>query len=126
MPAIDQRIADMETKLKQLKARQQQIVARKRTIESRQARKDDTRKKILIGSAILAQIEHGDYEQTKLNALLDRFLTRPDDRALFDLPAPASNANQPTATPPIPSAAAPSTPPTRFTYNPVADPKKLF
>ena len=126
MPAIDQRIADMETKLKQLKARQQQIVARKRTIESRQARKDDTRKKILIGSAILAQIEHGDYEQTKLNALLDRFLTRPDDRALFDLPAPAPNANKPNTSPPIPTTAAPSTPPAGFTYNPVADPKKLF
>ena len=101
MPAIDQRIADMETKLKQLKARQQQIVARKRTIESRQARKDDTRKKILIGSAILAQIEHGDYEQTKLNTVLDRFLTRPDDRLLFALPLRDLNANPPnTAKPP--------------------------
>ena len=40
--------------------------------------------------------------------------------------SPDPNANKPNTSPPIPTTAAPSTPPTRFTYNPVADPKKLF
>jgi len=87
MASIEERIAALEAKLKQEKAKKQQIEARKRAIESKKKRSEDTRRKILVGAAILAKVERGEWPQDKLLALLDASLTRADDRALFDLPA---------------------------------------
>lgn len=88
MATIEERIAALETKLKQEKAKKQQIEARKRAAESKVKRSIDTRRKILVGAAILAKVERGEWPQDKLLAMLDASLTRADDRALFDLPAP--------------------------------------
>jgi hypothetical protein len=87
MPKLDQRISSLELKLKQLKTRQQRIDARARALASRRARQDDTRRKILIGATILARIDRHELDHTELQAWLDAHLTRPDDRALFELPA---------------------------------------
>ena len=95
MATIEERIAALETKLKQEKAKKQQIEARKRAAESKAKRSIDTRRKILVGAAILAKVERGEWPQDKLLAMLDASLTRADDRALFDLPAP--QPEQPTA-----------------------------
>ena len=86
MPKLDERITTLETKLKQLKARQARIEARKRALLSRQARKGDTRRKILIGATILARIDRHELDHADLEAWLDAHLTREDDRALFELP----------------------------------------
>ena len=88
MATIEERIAALETKLKQEKAKKQQIEARKRAAESKAKRSIDTRRKILVGAAILAKVERGEWPQDKLLAMLDASLTRADDRALFDLQAP--------------------------------------
>jgi hypothetical protein len=88
MATIEERIAALETNLKQEKAKKQQIEARKRAAESKAKRSIDTRRKILVGAAILAKVERGEWPQDKLLAMLDASLTRADDRALFDLPAP--------------------------------------
>ena len=88
MATIEERIAALETKLKQEKAKKQQIEARKRAAESKAKRSQDTRRKILVGAAILAKVERGEWPQDKLLAMLDASLTRADDRGLFDLPAP--------------------------------------
>jgi hypothetical protein len=53
-------------------------------LASRQ-RKDDTRRKILIGAILLAKIEQGQFEERQLRRRLDKALTRKDDRALFGL-----------------------------------------
>ena len=87
MPKLDERITTLETKLKQLKARQARIEARKKALLPRQARKDDTRRKILIGATILARIDRHQLDHADLEAWLDAHLTREDDRALFELPA---------------------------------------
>jgi hypothetical protein len=87
MAKLDERISSLEEKLKQLKARQLKETARRRTIESKRARKADTRRKILVGAIVLAKIDQGEFDQAKLHGWLDVALTRPDDRALFDLPA---------------------------------------
>ena len=87
MATIEERIAALEAKLKQGKAKKQQLEARKRAAESKAKRGQDTRRKILVGAAILAKVERGEWPQDKLLALMDVSLTRPDDRALFDLPA---------------------------------------
>lgn len=85
MSSIDDRIASLEAKLKQEKAKKQQIEARKRAAEAQSKRRDDTRRKILIGSAILAKVEAGTWSEQQLHDLLAGFLTRPDDRVLFGL-----------------------------------------
>ena len=90
MATIEERIAALETKLKQEKAKKQKIEALKRAAESKAKRSIDTRRKILVGAAILAKVERGEWPQDKLLALLDASLTRADDRALFDLPATKS------------------------------------
>lgn len=51
MATIDERIAALEAKLKQEKARKQQIEARKRTAAAKLTRQQDTRRKILIESS---------------------------------------------------------------------------
>ena len=90
MPKLDERISTLETKLKQLKVRQQRIDARARALANRRERKDDTRRKILIGAIVLARVEQGRISQADLTAWLNEALIRPDDRALFDLPAPTT------------------------------------
>ena len=47
MKKLDDRVATLEEKLKQLKVRQQRITARASALASRRVRKDDTRRKIL-------------------------------------------------------------------------------
>ncbi|HLI87728.1 MAG TPA: mobilization protein [Ktedonobacteraceae bacterium] len=53
---------------------------------SRQERKKDTRRKILVGAAILHKAENEPEYKKWLIHLLDGFLEREDDRALFGLP----------------------------------------
>ena len=55
---LDSKIKAQEEKLKQLKAQRQAALARERAKEKEQARKDDTRRKILLGSWILNKIKH--------------------------------------------------------------------
>ncbi|MGH7744472.1 MAG: mobilization protein [Steroidobacteraceae bacterium] len=86
MPKIDERISALEERLKQLKARQQRMENRHRAVESRRARKADTRRKILLGAIVLARMEQGRLQKSDVHGWLDEALTRPDDRALFDLP----------------------------------------
>lgn len=88
MAGIEDTIAALETKLKQAKARKQKLEARKRAAERKVERSQDTRRKILVGAAILAKVERGEWPKDKLLAMLDTALTRDDDRALFELPKP--------------------------------------
>ena len=84
MATIEERIATLEAKIKQEKARKQKIEALKRTAESKAKRSMDTRRKILVGACILNSKE---WPEERLREMLDAVLTRDDDRALFDLPA---------------------------------------
>ena len=95
MPGIEDRIADLERRLKQAKALKQQQVARERAAEKKRQRSEDTRRKILVGAVILAKVEHGEWPKERLRELMDKALTRADDRALFGLlpvPAPPNQA----------------------------------
>lgn len=96
MATLDERIATLEAKLKQEKARKQLIEARKRAAEYKLKRSQDTRRKILIGAAILAKVERDEWPEAKLLALLDATLTRADDRALFGLPLRTEPDQSPT------------------------------
>jgi hypothetical protein len=51
-----------------------------------QKRKNETRKKILIGALIMKRMKENEIEDRKIKAALDIKLTKDSDRALFDLP----------------------------------------
>ena len=80
-----QRVKDLEEKLKQAKALKQKVEARAKAAENKQKRAADTRRKILVGAAILAKVERGEWPKDKMLEMMGQQLTRDDDRILFDL-----------------------------------------
>ena len=86
MGALEDRIVAAEVKLKQLKAEQQRVEARKKAADGKRKRQDDTRRKILAGAVLLAQVESGEWPEAKFKAMMDKGLTRAEDRGLFGLP----------------------------------------
>jgi hypothetical protein len=89
-----QRVKDLEEKLKQAKALKQKVEARAKAAESKQKRAADTRRKILVGAAILAKVEHGEWPKEKMIEMMNQQLTRDDDRALFNLDLPKEKSTQ--------------------------------
>ena len=83
--ALDEKIEAKRIKLEQLKMRQLRLENRLKFLSAKQARRDETRRKILIGATILAKIERGEFEEKTLRAMLDEALVRKDDRTLFGL-----------------------------------------
>ena len=92
-------------KLAELKAKQAKIEARQRAAEKSEARKIDTRKKILAGAYALSLLEKKGEYATKFMAGLNGFLEKSADRELFGLPVRAStpeakeNPSQPSSQP---------------------------
>ena len=81
---IEQQIAKNEERLKQLKAQKQAVLAREKARQKAQDRKDDTRRKILLGSYLLNKMED-EAEKEKILAGINEYLTEDRDRKLFDL-----------------------------------------
>jgi len=79
------RLQSVDDTLARLRAERSRLLAR----ASQAERKRDTRRKILIGGAVLAAIAHEGVPAIRtsqeLLAWLDPRLTRPHDRAVFDL-----------------------------------------
>jgi transcription antitermination factor NusG len=87
----EQKVKELEEKLKQAKALKQKAEARVRAAEAKQKRADDTRRKVLLGAYLLQQMNADAAIRASVLKELQGFLTRPDERALFDLAAPASS-----------------------------------
>ncbi len=83
---VRSRLQTLEDRLARLRSEKSRLLAR----ASQAERKRDTRRKILIGGAVLAAIEHEGVPRIlsaeDLLRWLDGRLTRPHDRAVFDLP----------------------------------------
>ncbi len=79
------RIHTLDERLARLRMEKSRLIAR----ASHAERKRDTRRKILIGGAVLAAIDHEGvpriHSVAELLLWLDSRLTRPHDRAAFDL-----------------------------------------
>lgn len=88
MATIDERIASLEVKLKQERAKKQKIEARLRAVEQKRKRAEDTRRKILAGTLVLEMMEQDEQARQRFLNRLDKYLTRDDDRALFGLRKP--------------------------------------
>lgn len=82
---IEKKIEAQLEKLKQLKAQKQAIEAREKTKKKEQERKDDTRRKILLGSYLIKKMQN-EANKEKILAELNEYLTENRDRQLFDLP----------------------------------------
>ena len=83
---IEKKIEAQLEKLKQLKAQKQTIEARERIKKKEQERKDDTRRKILLGSYLIKKMNANEANKEKILAELNEYLTADRDRQLFDLP----------------------------------------
>jgi hypothetical protein len=79
------RIRAIDERLARLRAERLRLAARASHIE----RKRDTRRKIIVGAAVLAAVEHDGIPALRntreLLEWLDARLMRPHDRALFDI-----------------------------------------
>ena len=82
-----ERIAALEAKLKQLKVVQQRKEARARGVEARRTRREEMRRKFLVGAVVLARVETGEIEESTLKQWMRPALTKPEDRQLFGLDA---------------------------------------
>lgn len=86
LAAEEKKIEELTKKLEQAKAR----VKAARMVEARAAaaaaRKLDSQKKLLIGVSILESIRRGEWSEADLLAVVDRGLTRDNERAVFGLP----------------------------------------
>ena len=79
----------MSKKLDELLKKREQLNARiqkERNKHSQQKRKEDTRRKILLGALLINMMGKGELDEKKIREKLDGFLTRDIDRKLFDLP----------------------------------------
>lgn len=96
MSKLDDKIDGLATKLKQLRAQKQRQEARQRSLNSRRERREDTRRKILVGAIVLTKIEQGAFDRAQLMHWLEGALVRDDDRRLFGLTR-ASTETEPRA-----------------------------
>ncbi len=78
----NKRLEHLLEKKKQIEARIQKIKAQ----ESAKKRKEDTRRKILLGALVQHLIKTGYWSEEEIYKQLDKFLDKPIDRKLFDLP----------------------------------------
>jgi len=81
---MDTNKKDPLEKLLEKKQRLEQQIASAKSRMKKKERVDDTRKKILVGAYFL-EVKYKDKED-ELKKLLDGFLVRDNDRALFGLP----------------------------------------
>lgn len=81
---LNEKIAKQQEKLNQLKAQKHAIEAREKKKATEQQRKDDTRRKILLGSYLLKKMEN-EVNKEKILAELNEYLSEDRDRQLFNL-----------------------------------------
>ena len=78
-------------KLKEQKKVLEQRLRKAQTRDRKKERKDDTRRKILAGAWLLDEMNQRPDFKEFVYKKLDSFLTRPADRALFELPSERKN-----------------------------------
>ena len=76
------------SKLDKLNEKRAQLNAQIQAIkqkENQQKRKEDTKRKILIGGVVIKMLNSGEMPEDRLRQILDTHLVKDSDRALFDL-----------------------------------------
>ncbi len=78
----------MGKKLDELLKKREQLnaqIQKERNKHTQQKRKEDTRRKILLGALMMEMMNKGELDEKKIMKRLDGFLSRDTDRQLFDL-----------------------------------------
>lgn len=75
------RLELLKEKRDQLNAQIQSIAAK----EQAKKRKEDTRRKVLIGAVMLKMVKEGEYSEAQLLEHLDKHLVKQSERDLFGL-----------------------------------------
>ena len=78
---MGKRLDDLLKKREQLNAQ----IQKEKNKQSQQKRKEDTRRKILMGALMMEMMKKGELDEKKILKRLDGFLTKEMDRKLFDL-----------------------------------------
>ena len=87
---MSKKLDDLLKKREQLNAQ----IQKERNKQSQQKRKEDTRRKILLGSLMMDLMKKGELEEKKIMKRLDGFLTKETDRKLFDCPITNEDSKQ--------------------------------
>lgn len=77
------KLREREKRLLQRKAKLESDIARNKAAEKMAARRDDTRRKIVLGGVVIAAIEAGDLETDYFGRLIRRHVAE-RDKKLFD------------------------------------------
>ena len=74
------KLDDLLKKREQLNAQ----IQKERNKQLAQRRKEDTRRKILLGALMMQMMKKGELDEKEILKRLDKFLTKDIDRKLFD------------------------------------------
>ena len=85
-PAKKTKLEIAREKAAQANALLQKLEAQARAKQAGQQRRLDTRRKVMLGAYLAAKMQKDDELKAQTLAGLDKFLTRPAERSLFDLP----------------------------------------
>lgn len=80
---------EIEARIAALQKEKQQLENQLSLLQNREAvarRKQETRRRILIGAERLDRVRRGELTEDGLRAEMDAYLIRPSDRAVFGLP----------------------------------------
>ncbi|CAD6563440.1 hypothetical protein ACFQ3P_43760 [Paraburkholderia sabiae] len=84
MTLLKKRLAATDKKLDELKEARK--AAQKASQQAyRQTKADRERKTQLAGEAILRRVDRGEFDEAEFRQMMDEYLSREADRALFDL-----------------------------------------
>ncbi len=78
---MGKKLEDLLKKREQLNAQ----IQKERNKHTQQQRKEDTRRKILMGALVMEMMKKGELDEKKIRKRLDGFLTKDIDRKLFNL-----------------------------------------
>ena len=91
---MGKRLDDLLKKREQLNAQ----IHQEKNKQSQQKRKEDTRRKILLGALMMEMMKKGELDEKKILKRLDSFLTKEMERKLFDLTLINEGSKQKVAT----------------------------
>ena len=82
---LELQIKEQQANLKALKVKKKSLEMAKIQEEIDKKRRDDTRRKILVGALVLNEIQNNENLKAHIDMLLEVNLTKPDERELFNL-----------------------------------------
>lgn len=84
MTLLKTRLPATDSKLKEIKDAKRASDKLRRQ-QYKQTKADHERKVILVGEAVMRRLDRGEWDEADFQQMMDEVLSRPADRALFDL-----------------------------------------